>query len=60
MTTPSPPSIAVAACMRNEGIFILEWLAHYTALGFDEIIVVTNDCVDHSDLLLKRLEEMGG
>ncbi|MBV2360226.1 glycosyltransferase family 2 protein [Thalassococcus sp. CAU 1522] len=50
---------ALAACMRNEGIFLLEWLAYHAGLGFDPIIVVTNDCTDGSDLLLDRLAARG-
>lgn len=45
--------------MRNEGIFVLEWLAYHAGLGFDRIIIVTNDCTDGSDALLDRLEAMG-
>ncbi|WP_323770514.1 glycosyltransferase family 2 protein [Antarctobacter sp.] len=51
--------IALAACMRNEGIFLLEWLAHHRALGFDEVIVVTNDITDGSDALLEALAAKG-
>ncbi|MFV0512447.1 MAG: glycosyltransferase family 2 protein [Jhaorihella sp.] len=58
MATP-PPSIILAACMRNEGLFLMEWLAHHAALGFDRIVVVTNDCTDGSDLLLDRLNACG-
>lgn len=50
---------ALAACMRNEGIFLLEWLAHHRARGFDEVIVVTNDITDGSDALLEALQERG-
>ncbi|WP_175545281.1 glycosyltransferase family 2 protein [Thalassovita taeanensis] len=45
--------------MRNEGIFVLEWLAYHMGLGFDAIVIVTNDCTDGSDLLLDRLAERG-
>ncbi|SNS81225.1 glycosyltransferase family 2 protein [Antarctobacter heliothermus] len=51
--------IALAACMRNEGIFVLEWLAHHRALGFDPVIVVTNDITDGSDTLLDALAAKG-
>ncbi|SMX47220.1 glycosyltransferase family 2 protein [Maliponia aquimaris] len=51
--------IALAACMRNEGLFLLEWLAHHRALGFAEVIVVTNDITDGSDLLLDALADRG-
>jgi hypothetical protein len=45
--------------MRNEGLFLLEWVAYHQGLGFDAIIVVTNDCTDGSDLLATRLAEYG-
>lgn len=53
------PPTALIACMRNEGIFVLEWLAHHLGLAFDRIIVVTNDCTDGSDLLLDHLAGQG-
>ncbi len=49
----------VVTLMRNEAPYILEWVAHYKALGFDYIVVCTNDCGDTTVPLLKRLEEMG-
>lgn len=45
--------------MRNEGMFVVEWLAHHLVCGFDGIFVYTNDCLDGSDLLLARLQELG-
>ncbi|SMX39201.1 glycosyltransferase family 2 protein [Octadecabacter ascidiaceicola] len=57
--TQTKPRICVVTCMRNEGQFLLEWVAYYRALGFDEIIVMTNDCDDGTDLILDRLEELG-
>ncbi|APZ53465.1 glycosyltransferase family 2 protein [Salipiger abyssi] len=51
--------IALATCMRNEGIFLLEWLAYHVALGFEQIVIVTNDCTDESDILLDLLAEHG-
>lgn len=64
MTQISPPSdptprVALASCMRNEGVFLLERLAHHQALGFDKLIVVTNDCTDGSDDLLDILASHG-
>lgn len=49
----------VVSTMKNEGPYILEWVAHYKALGFDDIVVCTNDCEDTTVQILKRLEEMG-
>lgn len=49
----------VVSAMKNEGPFILEWVAHYKTLGFDDIIVCTNDCTDPTVEILRRLQEMG-
>jgi hypothetical protein len=44
---------------RNEGAFLLEWLAHHRAVGFTDFLVFSNDCQDGSDLMLDRLDQMG-
>lgn len=44
--------------MRNEGPFIVEWVAWYRMLGF-EVVVATNDCTDHSAALLDALQDAG-
>ena len=44
---------------RNEGAFLLEWLAHHRVVGFTDFLVFSNDCQDGSDLMLDRLEQMG-
>lgn len=49
----------VLSTMKNEGPFLLEWIAHYRALGFDDIVVCTNDCDDGTDRMLRRLERLG-
>jgi len=46
-------------CVRNEGAFLLEWLAHHRAVGFDEFLIFSNDCQDGTDAMLDRLEAMG-
>ena len=46
-------------CVRNEGAFLLEWLAHHRAIGFTDFLVFSNDCDDGTDVMLDRLEEMG-
>ncbi len=45
--------------MRNEGIFILEWLAYHQTVGFGHITIISNDCTDGSDLLLDALAAEG-
>lgn len=46
-------------CVRNEGAFLLEWLAHHRAAGFDRFLVFSNDCQDGTDAMLDRLAAMG-
>ncbi len=47
--------IAVVCCMRNEAIFLLEWLAYQLVCGFDRVAVITNDCTDGTDRILETL-----
>lgn len=42
--------------MRNEGPYILEWLAHHFSLGIDDLLIFTNFCTDNTDRILDRLE----
>lgn len=50
---------AIVTTMKNEGPFILEWLAYHRAIGFDDILVYTNDCTDGTDTMLQLLERKG-
>ncbi len=45
--------------MKNEGPFVLEWVAHHLVVGFDQIIVASNDCSDGTDRVLAALAEAG-
>ncbi len=45
--------------VRNEGSFLLEWLAHHRAAGITDILAFSNDCTDGTDLMLDRLAQMG-
>lgn len=49
----------ILTCMKNEGPFILEWIAYHKAIGFDDFIVYTNDCTDGTDTMLDALQERG-
>ncbi len=49
----------VIASARNEGLYILEWLAHHRAMGFDHIFIYSNDNDDCSDDLLRALATAG-
>ncbi|NPD15200.1 glycosyltransferase family 2 protein [Xinfangfangia sp. D13-10-4-6] len=45
--------------MKDEGPFVIEWVAHHLAVGFTDLVVYTNDCSDGTDDMLIRLEELG-
>ena len=45
--------------MKDEGPFVLEWVAHHLAVGFSDLVVYTNDCSDGTDDMLIRLEQLG-
>jgi SAM-dependent methyltransferase len=53
------PRHLVISTMKNEAPFILEWVAHYKAIGFTDFLVYTNDCDDATVPLLDRLTERG-
>lgn len=59
MTPAGSAPVAIASCMRNEGIHILEWLAYHRVIGFDRAVICTNSCEDGSDHLLDRLMAAG-
>ncbi|MEM9343317.1 MAG: glycosyltransferase family 2 protein [Pseudomonadota bacterium] len=49
----------IVTTMKNEGPFILEWLAYHRAIGVEQFLVFTNDCTDGTDTLLDLLERKG-
>lgn len=56
---PNSNSSAIVTTMKNEGPFILEWVAFHKSIGVDEILVYTNDCDDGTDTLLDILQQKG-
>lgn len=66
-TAPSPVprhisphgQVTAVSMMKDEGPFVVEWVAHHLAVGFTDIVVYTNDCSDGTDDILIRMEEMG-
>jgi hypothetical protein len=51
--------ITAVSMMKDEGPFVLEWIAHHLAVGFTDLVVFTNDCSDGTDDMLFRLEQLG-
>jgi len=51
--------ISSVTTMKDEGPFLLEWVAYHRLIGVNDILVFTNDCSDGTDQMLERLDEMG-
>ncbi|MCK0533328.1 glycosyltransferase family 2 protein [Sphingobium agri] len=49
----------IVSSMRNEGLLITEWVAHYKVLGFDRIIIYSNSNDDLSGQMLDILHDAG-
>ena len=49
----------IVSTMKNEGPYLLEWLAYHRSIGFDDFVIFSNDCTDGSNLMLNRLDTMG-
>lgn len=49
----------ILACMKNEGPYILEWVAYHRVVGFDSFLVYTNGCEDGTTQILDRLQGLG-
>jgi hypothetical protein len=46
-------------CVKNEGPFLLEWIAFHRLLGVTDFLFYTNDCTDGTDALLDALGDYG-
>ncbi len=49
----------IVTTMKNEGPFILEWIAYHRAIGVSDFLIYTNDCTDGTDTLLDVLQQKG-
>ncbi|MCP3972591.1 MAG: glycosyltransferase family 2 protein [Rhodobacteraceae bacterium] len=56
---PLSDRVVIVTCMKNEGPFILEWLAWHRMTGVDDFLIYTNDCDDGTDRLLDLLQDRG-
>lgn len=51
--------ITIAAIAKNEGPYLLEWIAYHRVVGADRIVVIDNDSTDGSQFLLRALDGAG-
>jgi hypothetical protein len=51
------PRVGIAIIVKNEGPYLIEWLAHHSLMGFDHFYVVNNDSSDNTWPLLQALSQ---
>lgn len=51
--------ITAVTCVKNEGPFLLEWIAFNQLIGVTEFLFYSNDCSDGTDHLLDALAKRG-
>lgn len=56
---PSREKFLIVTTMKNEGPFMIDWVAYNRSIGFDDILIYTNDCLDGTDAIGDRLQELG-
>ncbi|MCY1125834.1 glycosyltransferase family 2 protein [Frigidibacter sp. RF13] len=56
---PATARTVIVTTMKNEGPFILEWIAYHRAIGVSDFLIYTNDCTDGTDALLDLLQRKG-
>lgn len=62
---PDPPApqrddrVLIVGAMKNEGPYILDWVAWHLSIGVTHFLIYTNDCADGTIEILDRLGRMG-
>lgn len=51
--------ITAVTCVKNEGPFLLEWIAFNRVIGVTDFLFYSNDCTDGTDALLDALAARG-
>jgi len=51
--------ICIYTCVKNEGPFLLEWIAHNRAIGVTDFAIFSNDCDDGTGAILDHLDHTG-
>lgn len=57
--SPKPAKIGLVTCIRNEAPYLLEWIAHYKVLGFEQIVIYDNESNDATFDILGPLSAAG-
>jgi hypothetical protein len=54
-----PPRIALGAIFKNEGPYVLEWVAYHLGIGVTRFFIADNDSDDETTALLAGLQALG-
>ncbi|TWB35140.1 glycosyl transferase family 2 [Nitrospirillum pindoramense] len=54
------PRVSICAIVKNEGDFLLEWVAYYRLMGVDRFVIYDNGSTDGTRLLLDRIAACAG
>jgi hypothetical protein len=52
------PHIHLVSTLKNEGPWLVEWIAHYRLQGVTGFTLFSNDCTDGTNLVLNRLDRL--
>ena len=53
------PRVTAVTCVKNEGPFLLEWVAFHRLIGVTDFLIYSNDCDDGTEPLLDALAPWG-
>lgn len=53
------PRYSLVATLKDEGPYVLEWLAYYHVIGYNHFHISANDCSDGTDRILQMLSDHG-
>ncbi|MGY8872674.1 MAG: glycosyltransferase family 2 protein [Pseudomonadales bacterium] len=51
--------IAIAAIVKNEAEYLLEWIAYHRVIGVSHFLIANNDSTDETPVLLQQLQSLG-
>ncbi len=55
----APVTATVCAIVKDELPYLVEWVAYYRLIGFDRLLLYSNDCSDGTDRLLDTMAAAG-
>jgi hypothetical protein len=50
--------VLIATIVRDEGLYLEEWLAHHSSLGVDRFIIYNNESVDNTQAIIDRASKV--